>query len=247
MPEHSSCCPERPRALGLIVDCGVAGHSFCNAVDAAFRRLTGSDQNAPYVSITCNIEPGLLERRFGSKLLKEMTDVVRKLRAARAERLAFGNLSWYRFAPGISREFALPLLHPCDALAEELQMRNPVSGTCVGILAQWTALQSKPLQNKLADLGLQTVSLRPPQGRELQRALADLRRRVGARAELRRTILRLVQSLRAAGADEIVIGSAELTGVLTPEELESEFLNLPALHAEAAARWMLSEELTRQP
>lgn len=235
------------RSLGVLIQSGIPRDYFSRALDEAYRRQSGSDQTAPYISAPSNLGIVPPREKVDSSLPKELADVIRKLGMGDAEGIVCGNLGWYHLAPEITRAFAFPLLHPFDALAAEIEMRNPASGTSVGILAQSDVLHSKPLQQELTKRGLRMVSLRRNQARELDRLIAGLRDKVIAPPKSRGTILNLAQILRTAGADEIVIGSVELAAVLTPDELESEFLNLPALHAEAAVRWMLSEELAHQP
>jgi len=161
----------------------------------------------------------------------------RALEAAGARALVLCTNSLHRVAAQIESAVGIPLLHIVDATAAEIARAGAHT---VGLLGTRFTMEQPFYRERLHEAGLVALIPDAAERTELHRVIFEelcLGRLLPAsRAACRRMMQRLIER----GAEGIILGCTELSGLIAPEDAPVRLFDTTAIHARAAAEWSLS-------
>jgi aspartate racemase len=175
-----------------------------------------------------------LEMRAGNwdRCGEILTDAAQRLDRGGAELLVICSNTLHKLAPEIARHTALPILHIADATADELDARGLRT---VGLLGTRFTMEQDFYRSRLESRGFTVLT---PQGEDVATVDKVIFRElcVGQiREESRRAYLRILDSLRARGAQGVILGCTEIGLLIRQEDTPVPVFDTTLLHARRAA------------
>jgi aspartate/glutamate racemase len=225
------------RTLGLLTSLGEPTHEFfLQQLESEVQRRAGDQYSASVIALGFNQGTQLVADEKYWTFVQHLRRYIRELAEGGAEAFMLAPLEWNRFAPELTSDSPIPLLHPVDALARELQYRKTPAGP-VGLIASWLAAYPGPFVAHLsASTGRPVIVPRADPSGESQDDELVLPSALPATSE---QLWRLIEELQNTGATAIVFGTPEVAELLRPSEFTPAFFHLPAIQAAAVASWML--------
>lgn len=162
------------------------------------------------------------------------------LRLAGAQGLLIATNTMHKVADQIERLGGLPVLHIADATASALKAAGVQRA---GLLATRYTMEQDFYRSRLASHGIETITPPPDERDEVHRIIFDELCRGQVLPESRAIYQRIMLDLVEQGAQGMILGCTEISLLIDP--LEAAWCPVPlfdttALHAQAAAEWMLS-------
>ena len=140
-------------------------------------------------------------------------------------------------APAVDDAVDVPLLHIADAVGSEATRRG--IGT-VGILGTKWVMSERFYAERLAGHGVAAVAPAESRRAELDRIIFD-ELTVGTITETSRAVfVAAIEDLVAQGAEAVVLACTEIELLIGPEDSPVPVLDSMALHAAAAAEFVLA-------
>jgi aspartate racemase len=172
----------------------------------------------------------------GERLAGEAT----ALHAAGAELLVLCTNTMHKVADAISDAISIPIVHIADATAEAVRSHGI---SRVGLLATAYTMEQEFYVGRLRDRhGLDVLVPDEPDRRTVHRVIYD-ELCVGVISERSRDeYRRIMQRLRAAGAEAILFGCTEIDLLVGPEDSPVPVFDTTRLHAERAVELALATE-----
>jgi aspartate racemase len=166
-----------------------------------------------------------------------MIDAARRLERGGAEALVICTNTMHRMAGAVQAAVPLPLLHIADATAEAVRRagcRRPA------LLATRFTMEEDFYKGRLRDRhGIEPI-VPDAAGRAMVHGVIyeELCRGV-VRPESKAGYLALIERLRAAGADGVILGCTEITMLIGQADLDLPVFDTTRIHAEAAMDFAL--------
>ena len=190
-----------------------------------------------------------IERRQQAGMWDEagtiLGDAARSLAAAGAEGLALCTNTMHQVAPAIESAVGIPLLHIADPTAAAVKQAGFHT---VGLLGTRFTMEQDFYRGRLTDRHGLTVIVPDPADQEIVHRVIDEELCQGEfRAESRAQYREIMQRLAEAGAEGIILGCTEIALLVRPDEAPVPLFDTTALHARAAAAWVLGDAEERPP
>jgi len=167
-----------------------------------------------------------------------LADAAKALQRAGAEGLVLCTNTMHKVAAAIDAATALPLLHIADATAAVIRTAGLQR---IGLLGTRFTMEQEFYKARLAQQGLDVLI--PPQAdRDLVHQVIYEELCLGQiRPESRLIYQRIITDLVAQGAEGVILGCTEIGLLVQPEDAAVPLFDTTAIHARAAADWMLTD------
>ena len=231
--------PNRMRMLGIIG--GTAWHStieYYRAINTSINSVYGNQTNPPLLVYNLNQARIHELQRAGAwgRIAAIYHGSARQLESAGCQGLLFASNTAHRIYDEVADRMDLPILHIADAIS------TAAPAICtVGLLGTRFTMELDFLSKRLLErFSMQTLI---PASGESRTRLHDIIQRELAMGELRPKsklfILDEIASLKARGAEAIVLGCTELPLIIGPKDVDLPVLNTTLLHARLAVDFIL--------
>lgn len=158
------------------------------------------------------------------------------LQGCGAEAIVLCANTLHMYADDLQANLQRPILHIATATAERIRGRGL---THVGLLGTRRTMEKDFYTRRLAEAGID--SLIPEEGDRvfIQGAILNELLRGDFRGATKSRFLDIVESLRARGAEGVVLGCTEIPLILKQEDADLPLFDTLAIHARAAAEFAL--------
>lgn len=161
-----------------------------------------------------------------------------RVEAAGADFLLICTNTMHKVAPQIADAISIPLLHLADATAARITQRGMQT---VGLLGTNFTMEQEFYKGRLAELHGLRVLVPPPEDRQVIHRVIYEELCLGVvRAESRDEYLRIIDGLRARGADGVIAGCTEIGMLVAQAHTDVPLFDTTAIHAEAAVERALA-------
>jgi aspartate racemase len=220
---------------------GIIGGMSWTASLVYYRRLNqlaherlGGSHSAKCVlwSVDFGEHLGIHDRGGWEAVADEIAGIARSLEAAGADFLIMAVNTAHRVYDEVAAAVAVPILHIADAAAEEIKRAGMRK---VGLLGTRHTMNEDFYRVRLAERhGIEVVLPDGPDRAEVDRIIFE--ELVVDRYEdaARRTVLGLIDRLRAAGAEGVVLGCTELPLLIPAEATSVPLFDTLEIHVRAA-------------
>jgi aspartate racemase len=144
----------------------------------------------------------------------------------------------HRVADEVQAAIDIPLLHIGDAIADAARDRG---WSRLGVLGARWVMEEDFYVDRLARHGLDVEVPGPADRAEVDRVIFDELTRGLVREESRTTYAGIIERLRGAGAEAVVLGCTEIELLVRPEDAPLPVIASMRTHAEAAVAAALGE------
>ncbi len=158
------------------------------------------------------------------------------LEAGGAECLVLCTNTMHKVAAPIQAATALPFLHIADPTAQAALAAGHLK---VGLLGTAFTMEQDFLKQRLVDQGLQVLVPDAEERQAVHRIIYEELCVGIIRDDSRRLYQRVIQSLKARGAQAVILGCTEIGLLLKPEHSPVPLLDTTVLHAQAAVAFAL--------
>jgi aspartate racemase len=228
------------RTLGLLG--GMTWHStidYYRLINAGVQKRLGGSRSAPLVLVSLDFAPieELQVKGDWGSLGVLMAEAAVKVERAGAEGLLVCANTMHRLSGDIGRAVSIPLLHIADAAAAEIKKRG---FRRVGLLGTRYTMEQEFYREKLEkDHSLTVVVPEEPGRTVIHDVIYNELGRGLIREESRQAYVRIIDDLRARGAQGVVLGCTEIPLLVRPEDSPIPVFDTTKLHAAAAVEFIL--------
>jgi len=164
----------------------------------------------------------------GERLAKSAQQV----EAAGADFLLICTNTMHKVAPQIEAALNIPLLHIADATAEAIRQRGMQT---IGLLGTRFTMEQDFYRGRLREKHGLTVLVPPPEDRLIVHRVIYEELVLGeVREDSRTEFLRIMEDLRARGAEGIIEGCTEIVMLVQQQHTDIPLFDTTAIHAQAA-------------
>lgn len=172
---------------------------------------------------------------------RSLADVAVRLEREGAEALVLCTNTMHKVADMICSATAIPFLHLADCTAERIIAAG--LGT-VGLLGTRFTMEEDFYKARLRSHGLEVVVPDEDDMTEVHRVIYDELCRGIVRVSSRERYGEVARSLARRGAQGIILGCTEITILIGPEDLSVPSFDTTAIHADAAVRFAVADEVS---
>ncbi len=166
-----------------------------------------------------------------------LSKAAEQVQAAGADFLIICTNTMHKVAPQIAGAIDIPILHIADATAERIKAQGIKN---IGLLGTRFTMEQDFYAGRLRDAHGLNVLLPPQQDRDLVHRVIYEELVLGVvRDESRREYLRIMDDLRAAGAEGVIEGCTEIVMLVQQEDTDIPLFDTTSIHAEAAVELAL--------
>jgi aspartate racemase len=167
-----------------------------------------------------------------------LAEAAQALHRAGAEGLVLCTNTMHKVASAITAASPLPLLHIADATAQQIRQQGLRR---IGLLGTRFTMEQDFYKARLAEQGIDVLI--PEQAeRDLVHQVIYQELCLGhIKAESRLAYQRIIADLVAAGAEGVILGCTEIGLLVQPDDAAVPLFDTTAIHARAAADWMLAD------
>ena len=167
-----------------------------------------------------------------------LAEAAQALHRAGAEGLVLCTNTMHKVATAITAATPLPLLHIADATAQQIRQQGLRR---IGLLGTRFTMEQDFYKARLAEQGIE-VLIPDQAGRDLVHQVIYEELCLGQiKADSRLAYQRIIADLVAAGAEGVILGCTEIGLLLQPTDAAVPLFDTTAIHARAAADWMLAD------
>lgn len=167
-----------------------------------------------------------------------LAEVAQTLERAGAQGLVLCTNTMHNVADTIQAAVHIPLLHIADPTAVAIRAQGY---TTVGLLGTRFTMEQDFYRRRLEDNhGLTVLIPDAPDRDHVHRVIYDELCQGKLLPASRAAYLRVIDTLRARGAQAIILGCTEIALLLQQHDCSLPLFDTAALHAHSAARWMLA-------
>ena len=168
-----------------------------------------------------------------------MVDAARRLARGGAGCVVICSNTMHRMAAEVEAAVDLPLLHIADATARPIVAAGYQR---VGLLGTRFTMEQDFYKGRMVDRYGLDVLIPEKAGRDsVHRIIYEELVRGVIRAESRRAYQAVIDALKAAGAQAVILGCTEIGLLIKPEDSALPSFDTTALHALAAVDWALAD------
>jgi aspartate racemase len=204
-------------------------------------RVLGPHHNGRSVIVSVDFAEALALANNGDwdGLAVLLIDAARRLRAAGADMVLLGANTAHIVAEQVAAAIDVPLLHIADAAGTAARTQG---FRHVGLIGTRFTLGTPIFAERLRERFRLTVGIPDAAGSdELQRIIIDELTVGRIERRSRENCVTMIEELRVAGTEAIVVACTELPLLLRPEDSPLPLLDTTALHVEAALRLALQQ------
>lgn len=166
-----------------------------------------------------------------------MATAARGLEAAGVDGVLLACNTMHRCAPAMEAALDVPFLHIADALGERLTADGCKQPALIGTL---TTMEHPFIRNRLAEnFGIEPVIPDKPVRDEIDHIIFEELCRHLIREESRTRYLEIAETIKAGGADAMILGCTEVGLLLDNSNCPLPVYDTALLHVEAAITFML--------
>ena len=166
-------------------------------------------------------------------------DAARGLAQAGAGALVICTNTMHKVAAPVAAAAGIPLLHIADPTIAALLAANVGR---VGLMGTRFTMDDGFYRERLEAAGLQVLLPAAADRNEIHRVIFDELCQGEIRAESRAYYLAIIERLQAEGAQAVILGCTEIAMLVSHADTDLPLFDTTALHARAAAAWLLQEE-----
>jgi aspartate racemase len=167
-----------------------------------------------------------------------LAEAAQALHRAGAEGLVLCTNTMHKVATAITAATPLPLLHIADATAQQIRLQGLRR---IGLLGTRFTMEQDFYKARLAEQGIE-VLIPDQAGRDLVHQVIYEELCLGQiKADSRLAYQRIIADLVAAGAEGVILGCTEIGLLVQPTDAAVPLFDTTAIHARAAADWMLAD------
>lgn len=167
-----------------------------------------------------------------------MADAAKQLARGGAGCLVICSNTMHRMAPEVEAAVDLPLIHIADATARPIVEAGYQR---VGLLGTRFTMEQEFYKGRMDERFGLNVLIPEQAGRDcVHRIIYEELVRGEIRAESRRAYQAVIDGLKAAGAQAVILGCTEIGLLIKPKDSSLPSFDTTALHALAAVDWALS-------
>lgn len=174
-----------------------------------------------------------------AKSAQMLAEAARILEQAGAQGLVICTNTMHKVAPQIAEQVTIPLLHIAQATAEAL-CRDGIR--TVGLLGTKYTMTQDFYKDQLLQAGLEVVIPDATSIEQVNRIIYDELCLGQINDSSKQTYLTIMEQLRQAGAQAIILGCTEIGLLVTPADTDLPLYDTTAIHAQAAVEFMVGEE-----
>lgn len=167
-----------------------------------------------------------------------LAEAAQALQRAGAQGLVLCTNTMHKVAAAITSATPLPLLHIADATAQQIQARGL---NRIGLLGTRFTMEQDFYKARLLAQGIEVIIPDQP-GRDLVHQVIYDELCLGQiKAESRLAYQQVIADLVAQGAQGVILGCTEIGLLVQPDDAAVPLFDTTAIHARAAADWMLAD------
>lgn len=167
-----------------------------------------------------------------------LAEAAQALQHAGAQGLVLCTNTMHKVAAAINNATPLPLLHIADATAQQIKAR---SLNRVGLLGTRFTMEQDFYKARLLAQGIEVIIPDQP-GRDLVHQVIYDELCLGQiKAESRLAYQQIIADLVSQGAQGVILGCTEIGLLVQPDDAAVPLFDTTAIHARAAADWMLAD------
>ncbi len=167
-----------------------------------------------------------------------LANAAKQIEAAGADVLLICTNTMHKVAPQVEAAINIPLLHLADATANRIKEAGL---TTIGLLGTKFTMEQDFYKGRLVDKHDLNVIVPSPEDREIVHDIIYNELCLGEVKDSSRTeYLRIVDAMRAQGAEAVIEGCTEIVMLLKQEHTDVPLFDTTAIHAEEAVKLALS-------
>lgn len=167
-----------------------------------------------------------------------LCEAAQRLNDTGAECLLIGTNTMHQLAPQVQAASAAPLIHIADVTADAILAQGLDT---VGLMGTRFTMERPFYVQRLAERGVRCVLPDETQRHEIHRIIFEELCRGEINEASRRWLGECIASLKAQGAQGVVLGCTELPLIVRPEDSPVPTFDTTALHALAAVDFALAD------
>ncbi len=170
---------------------------------------------------------------------ERMVDAARKLKIASADCLVICSNTMHMMAEAVESAAGIPLIHIADATARPIQAGG---FHAVGLLGTRFTMEQDFYRGRMEErFGLEVMTPEAAGRAIVHDIIYEELVRGQIRVESRRKVQTIIEDLRVAGAEAVILGCTEIGLLIKPEDSALPPFDTTELHALAAVDWALDE------
>ncbi len=215
---------------------------YYKVINTLVRERLGGQNNARTLMYTVNfheVEAMQRENRWNDAGAM-LAEAAVRLERGGAEFILLCTNTMHKVAPAIQAAVSIPLVHIATATAERIKQAGL---STIGLLGTRFTMEQEFYRGILErEYGLQVIIPDADDRAEIHRIIYDELCQGIIRDESRATYSQIMERLREAGAQGIILGCTEITLLVKPGDTALPTFDTTAIHAEAAVALALQDE-----
>lgn len=209
-------------------------------INRLVNQAAGGNRSAPIVMLSVDFEEIVRHQKNGAwqQTAAILSEAARKLESIGAEGILLATNTMHKNAEDIAAAISVPFLHILDAAAQAIQARQLRK---IGVLGTAFTMQDNFYRKGLAERGIEMLVPETTVQTEIHRIIFEELCLGKILPQSRAFYLDAVQALAAQGAEGIILGCTEIGLLIRQEDHHLPFFDTAALHAQAAADFVLSD------
>lgn len=214
--------------------------TYYQCINQQIKQRKGGLHSAPLILYSVDFAhiAELQHNNDWQKLADYLASVGESLEKAGADALAICTNTMHKVAPQIANVVRIPLLHIGDALIAESRAQG---FSRLGLLGTAFTMEQGFLRDHLTAGGLSVLVPETTERQDVHRVIYEELCRGIIRKESLSRYLQIIENLKAAGAEAIILGCTEIGLLVTAEDSVLPVLDTALLHADSVADFILSE------
>ncbi len=169
------------------------------------------------------------------QMTQEMVNAAQTLEKGGADLLLICTNTMHRMAEEVQAAVSIPLLHITDATAQAIKAQNI---NTVGLLGTRFTMEGDFYRLRLQEKHGLKVFIPPEPDREtVHQVIYDELVKGQLRDSSREAFVRIIESLKAQGAQGIILGCTEIPLLIKPTDVTLPIFDTMTIHAQAAVDW----------
>jgi len=209
---------------------------YYRLINEEVNRQLGGLHSARIVMVSVDFEPIEVMQREGDWQAAgaALAEAARQVEAGGADLLVICTNTMHKVAPWIQNAIGIPLLHIADATARRIRAAGIET---VGLLGTNFTMEQDFYRGRLVDEYGLNVLVPPKPDRDLVHHIIYDELCQGVVKDASRDVyLRIIEDLRARGAEGIIEGCTEIVMLVQQPHTEVPLFDTTSIHAEAAVR-----------
>ena len=213
--------------------------AYYRDINRIVNQAKGGNHSAPIVLASVPFETIVDCQKNGDwhKAGELLAEAAQTLERAGAQALVLATNTMHKVAAQISGAVAIPFLHILDATADAVQAQGLQR---VGVLGTRFTMQDGFYRDGLQQRGIEAVMPDAAAQDDIHRIIFDELCVGDIRADSRRRYREIIAHLQDEGAQGVILGCTEIGLLLRPEDYALPLFDTAALHARAAAEFVLA-------